>query len=68
MRGLLSPPEVDKLRHCVEASEDIKNNAYGRNDGKGRQSRLCIWNYAGNDLTGVVARYTLTYSCILLNY
>ena len=56
----MSPPEVDKLRHCVEASEDIKNNAYGRNDGKGRQSRLCIWNYAGNDLTGVVARYLST--------
>ena len=42
----------------METSEDIKNHAYGRNDGKGRQSRLCVWNYAGNDVTGVVARYS----------
>ena len=56
VRGLLSPPEVDKLRQCMETSEDIKNHAYGRGDGKGRQSKLCVWNYAGNDVTGVVAR------------
>ena len=52
----MSPAEVDKLRRCMETSEDIKNHAYGRNDGKGRQSRLCVWNYAGNDVTGVVSR------------
>ena len=52
----MSPPEVDRLRHCMENSEDIKSHAYGRNDGKGRQSKLCIWNFAGNDVTGVVAR------------
>ena len=52
----MSPAEVDKLRRCMETSEDIKNHAYGRNDGKGRQSKLCIWNFAGNDVTGVVAR------------
>ena len=56
VRGLLSPPEVERLRHCMENSEDIKSHAYGRNDGKGRQSKLCIWNFAGNDVTGVVAR------------
>lgn len=56
VRGLLSPPEVERLRHCMENSEDIKRHAYGRNDGKGRQSKLCIWNFAGNDVTGVVAR------------
>ena len=48
----------------METSEDIKNHAYGRNDGKGRQSRLCVWNYAGNDVTGVVARYSPTMSLL----
>ena len=54
----VSNQEVERLRYCIETSEDIKNHAYGRNDGKGRQSRLCVWNYAGNDVTGVVARYS----------
>ena len=57
VRGLLSSPEVTKLRQCMEESEDIKRYAYGRNDSLGRQSKMCIWNYAGNDVTGVVARY-----------
>ena len=57
---MLSNQEVERLRYCIETSEDIKNHAYGRNDGKGRQSRLCVWNYAGNDVTGVVARYSDT--------
>jgi len=30
VRGLLSPPEVERLRHCMENSEDIKSHAYGK--------------------------------------
>ena len=58
MRNLLSSEEVSKLRTCLESSSDIQSHAYGRNDSQGRQSKLCLWNYAGDDLTGVVARYS----------
>jgi hypothetical protein len=57
VRGLFSGPEISKLRQFTETNEDIKKYSYGRDDGTGRVAKLCIWNYPGNDVTGVVARY-----------
>ena len=56
IRGLLNSEELSKLKHALENSEDIKKHAYGRNDSQGRVSKLCLWNYAGNDICGVMAR------------
>jgi len=56
VKHLLSPEEVQKLRSCFEGSEDIQKHAYGRSDGKNRVSKLCVWNVAGDDISGVVAR------------
>eukprot|EP00095_Tigriopus_kingsejongensis_P008453 maker-scaffold18_size714446-snap-gene-1.19 protein:Tk08453 transcript:maker-scaffold18_size714446-snap-gene-1.19-mRNA-1 annotation:"hypothetical protein BRAFLDRAFT_71485" len=56
VRKLLSPEEMTKLKDCVETSADIQKNAFGRKDIHGRLSKLSLWNYAGNDVTGVVAR------------
>ena len=56
VRGLFDSKEVDKLRKCMEQSEDIKKNAYGRTDGKGTTSKLCVWNHPGDDVCGVAAR------------
>ena len=56
VRGLLSTPEISMLRHFTETNEDINKYSYGRDDGTGRVAKLCIWNYPGNDVTGVVAR------------
>ena len=57
MRGLFSGPEISKLREFTETNEDIQKYSYGRDDGTGRVAKLCIWNYPGNDVTGVFARY-----------
>lgn len=56
VRQLLSPPEVEKLKTYMESSKDIQNKAYGRADGQGRQSKLALWNHAGNDVAGLIAR------------
>jgi len=56
VRGLLSGEEMTKLKAALEQSKDIKKNAYGKVDGQGRQSKMTLWNYAGNDVTGVLAR------------
>ena len=45
-----------KIKNCIEKSEDIKKYSYGREDSKGRLSKMCMWNYAGNDILGMVAR------------
>ena len=45
-----------KIQDCVEKSEDIKKHSYGREDSKGRLSKLCIWNLAGNDILGMAVR------------
>ncbi len=57
MRGLFTAREVSKMRSCAEQSVDIRDNSYGRRDGQGRESRLCIWNYAGDDVIGVAIRW-----------
>ena len=56
VHNLLDHNEVTKLRECLEASEDIQKHAYGRSDGMGAASKLAIWNMAGDDVSGLVAR------------
>lgn len=56
VKGMFSPEEVSKIRGCIEGSELVNANAYGREDDQGREGRLCMWNYAGDDIVGVVAR------------
>ena len=56
VRGLFNNQEMAKIKDCVEKSEDIKKHSYGREDSKGRLSKLCIWNLAGNDILGMAVR------------
>ena len=56
VRGLFTNSEMAKIQDCVEKSEDIKKHSYGREDSKGRLSKLCIWNLAGNDVLGMAVR------------
>lgn len=56
VRGLINEDEMKKLKYALENSEDIRNNVQERSDGDGAISKLCLWNYAGNDVTGVMAR------------
>ena len=57
VRNLFSIEEISKLKDHFETHEDIQKHAYGRSDGNNRMSKLCIWNKAGDDLSGIVARY-----------
>merc|ERR1711892_479840 len=56
VRGLFDAVEVGKLKKCMEESKDIQSHAYGRTDGKGTTSKLCVWNMPGDDVCGVAAR------------
>ena len=56
VRGLLTPKEVKKLKEGVEGNPDITKYGYEVDDGKGRKSRLCLWNHPGDDITGTVVR------------
>ena len=40
----------------MEESHAIQEKAYGRSDGKGRRTKVSLWNKAGDDLAGIVAR------------
>ena len=57
VRNLFTIEEISKLKDHFETHEDIQKHAYGRSDGNNRMSKLCIWNKAGDDLSGIVARY-----------
>jgi hypothetical protein len=56
VRGLFSHDECTKIKDCAETSKDIKKHAFGKPDGLGRISKMCIWNHAGNDVLGTMAR------------
>ena len=58
VRGLLTAKEVTKLKDHMEMCKDIHKHSYGREDGMGRKSNLSLWNIAGDDVPGMVARYT----------
>ena len=56
VRGLLDFEEIGLLKDFVENDSTIMKNSYGRSDGRGKESRLALWNVAGDDLAGVVSR------------
>lgn len=55
-RSLLSKEELAHLQASLEQDDGILKHSYGVNDGRGRNSRLCLWNHPGNDITGMVGR------------
>ena len=56
VHNLLTPAEVTKLKNHMENCKDIQRHSYGREDGMGRKSTLSLWNIAGDDVEGIVAR------------
>ena len=56
VKGLLTSSEIGMLKEFVESDSALLNNSYGRSDGRGKESRLALWNVAGDDLAGVVSR------------
>ncbi len=48
--------EMTKLKQSLESDGGILEHSYERSDGHGRNSRLCIWNHPGEDITGMLAK------------
>ena len=42
----------------------MQNKSYGRSDGKGRRTKVTLWNRAVDDVAGVVARLVFYVSFI----
>jgi hypothetical protein len=56
VRGLFSPPEIEKLLRHAQADPEFARSVYGRKDSTGHETKLALWNYAGEDLYSMFAR------------
>jgi hypothetical protein len=56
IRAMFDAEEMDILRGAAKADAAIKDHAYLVDDGKGAATKLALWNKAGDDLYGAVAR------------
>jgi len=56
VRSILSKEEVSKLLDFYENSKEIKEHAYGRDDGLEKKTKVCLWNYTGDDVGDMVSR------------
>merc|ERR1719167_776254 len=56
VRNILSNREVAKVLHFFENSKEIKENAYGQDDGLEKRTKVCTWKYAGDDIADMVWR------------
>ena len=56
VRGVFDAEEADILRAAAAADQSFKENAYDLGDGEGGKAQLVLWNSAGEDLWGAIAR------------
>ena len=56
IRGLFDAEEADILRETAKTESAFEEKAYDLDDGEGGQQRLVLWNSAGEDLWGAIAR------------
>jgi ectoine hydroxylase len=56
VRQLFDREEADILRQAAKADQAFRQHAYDLKDGEGGVSKLVLWNKAGEDLFGAVAR------------
>jgi ectoine hydroxylase len=56
LRSLLDPEEADILRQTAKADAAFQKNAYDLKDGEGGATKLALWNKAGENVYGTVAR------------
>ena len=47
---------MTKLKNALEHDEGIMKHSYGRDDGEGGRTKVCLWNQPGDDITGIIAR------------
>ncbi|SRR5258706_11824967 len=56
VRSMFDHEEADILRKTAKADAAFKKHAYDLKDGEGGTAKLVLWNKAGEDLYGMVAR------------
>src|SRR5437588_8792911 len=56
VRSLFDAEETNILRSAAKADAAMNDNAYSVDDGKGAAIKLVLWNKAGDDIYGSVAR------------
>jgi ectoine hydroxylase len=55
-RGLFAADEINKLRQFAESDPSLASSVYGRKDSSGHETKLALWNHAGEDLYSMFAR------------
>jgi ectoine hydroxylase len=55
-RGLFDAPEIDKLLAFAQSDPSFAGSVYGRKDASGHETKLALWNHAGDDLYSMFAR------------
>ena len=56
LRGLFDSEEAGILRAAAQADQSFQDHAYDLEDGEGGKAQLVLWNSAGEDLWGAIAR------------
>ncbi|MBI2927190.1 MAG: phytanoyl-CoA dioxygenase family protein [Verrucomicrobia bacterium] len=56
VRALFDKEETDILRRAAKNDQAFQQHSYDIKDGEGGKSKLVLWNKAGEDLYGTVAR------------
>jgi ectoine hydroxylase-related dioxygenase (phytanoyl-CoA dioxygenase family) len=56
VRRLFQPDEIDKLLRFAKEDPSFANSLYGRKDASGHETKLALWNHAGDDLYSMFAR------------
>lgn len=56
VRGLLSEPELNVVKAAIDRPDGITKYAFEMADGQGLKSKLALFNYCGDDVTGAVCR------------
>src|SRR5688500_10498149 len=56
VRGLYDRSDIDKLLHFAAEDPSFAGSVYGRKDAAGHETKLALWNHAGDDLYSMFAR------------
>ncbi|MDX1944372.1 MAG: phytanoyl-CoA dioxygenase family protein [Pirellulaceae bacterium] len=56
VRGLFERDEIDKLLRFALEDPSFAGSVYGRKDATGHETKLALWNHAGEDLYSMFAR------------
>ncbi|KAL3870823.1 hypothetical protein ACJMK2_038860 [Sinanodonta woodiana] len=56
VRKLFDCDEIDKIKKALEEYGLVENYSYGIRDRQGKEPRLLVWSFPGEDVTGMVSR------------